>query len=56
MNINGIDERTKIYLILSMPSSDIIIIGWTTRRRAKIILNDLVGFVEACFMAVEAKT
>ena len=56
MNISGIDESTKIYLILSIPSSDIIIMGWTTRRTAKIILNDLVGFFEACFIAVEAKT
>ena len=56
MNINGMDERTKIYLILSIPSSDIIIIGWTTRRSAKISRSDFVGFFEACFIAVEAKT
>ena len=39
-----------------MPSSDIIIIGWITRRKAKIILNDFEGFIEAFFMAVDAKT
>ena len=56
MNISGIDESTKIYLILSIPSSDIIITGWTTRRSAKINRSDLVGFFEAFFIAVEAKT
>ena len=50
------DDKTKIYLILSIPSRDIIIIGWTTSRTAKIILSDLFGFCEACFIAVDAKT
>ena len=39
-----------------MPSSDIIMMGWIIRRKAKIILNDFEGFTEAFFIAVDAKT
>ena len=56
INRRGTEDRTKIYLILSMPSSDIIMMGWITSKNAKIILNDLVGFFEAWVIAVEAKT
>ena len=42
--------------MLSIPSSDIIIIGCTISKNAKIIRKDLVGFLDACFIAVDAKT